>query len=74
MGLGRLGCWVAPLALGAFLGLPSVEAQVRIPVAAFEPVSNAETLLADVERLEGEGRWSEVLSLLERARREDPTN
>lgn len=64
------GSWLAPAAL--LLLQSELPAQVRIPVAAFETTSGAETLLADVERLEVEGRWSEVLALLERARREYP--
>lgn len=63
--------WVAPAACVLFLH-SELPAQVRIPVAAFETHANSQTLLADVEKLEGEGRWAEVLSLLERARREFP--
>ncbi|HAN99001.1 MAG TPA: peptidase S41 [Planctomycetaceae bacterium] len=62
----------ASIALFALASAVPTLAQVRIPDSAMEAPADLASLWGDVEQLESQGRWGDVLSLLERARREYP--
>lgn len=69
--LTRLRHYASILIFAMASAVPTM-AQVRIPDAAIASSTDMASMWGDVDRLEREGRWGDVLSLLERARREYP--